>query len=65
MAIQDSANSPLKRSSRVMWVAAAIIAVFVALGAVHLLGNMPIFGVKAIPENGEMPVEEHPVTPAE
>jgi hypothetical protein len=64
-----TANEPVKqpraRSYRAMWIAAAILAVMASLGAVHLLGKVSVFGVKAVAESGEVPVEERPVQPSE
>lgn len=65
MAIQDTSKPLMKRSARVLWVVAAILAVFLAVGAVQLLGSIPVFGVKAVDASREMPVEEHPVAPTQ
>ncbi len=43
----------------------AAIAVLAALGAFWALTSVPVLGVKAVEESGEMPVEERPPVPVE
>lgn len=63
MALQDHIIITNRWHRRFLWVGAAALAVLLALGMMHYLNSVQVFGVAAVDGRGELQKEEKPALP--